>query len=81
MPIYEYECTGCAHRFEMKRSFNETDVVSCPRCGCSTQRIFSSVPIIFKGTGFYVTDNRVHSHATPADGADGVKADSQEKKS
>ncbi len=59
MPIYEYECTSCAHRFEMKRSFKQSDRdVVCPECGCKTQRVFSSVPIIFKGSGFYVNDYR-----------------------
>lgn len=58
MPVYEYECTCCSSRFELKKSFDDTDPVSCPKCGGATQRIFSPVPIIFKGSGFYVTDNR-----------------------
>lgn len=65
MPIYEYECSGCAHRFELKRKFSETSAVSCPKCGRDTQKVFAPTPIIFKGPGFYVTDYR---KAPPASG-------------
>lgn len=58
MPIYEFECNGCSSRFEIKRSFSESGPVCCPQCGSDTRRIFSPVPIIFKGPGFYVTDSR-----------------------
>ncbi len=58
MPIYEYECTRCSSRFDQKQSFNENTPVSCPDCGGDTRRVFSPVPIIFKGSGFYVTDSR-----------------------
>ncbi|MDO8716557.1 MAG: zinc ribbon domain-containing protein [Dehalococcoidales bacterium] len=66
MPIYDYECVDCAHRFEMRRSFSDTSDVSCPRCGCHTQRVFSSVPVIFKGSGFYVNDYPKNSSSGPA---------------
>lgn len=58
LPIYEYECTCCPARFEMKKSFFDDGPVSCPTCGAKARRRFSSVPIIFKGSGFYVTDSR-----------------------
>lgn len=58
MPVYEYECSSCSSRFELKRSFSEDGPVSCPECGGETQRIFSPVPVIFKGSGFYSTDHR-----------------------
>jgi len=80
LPIYEYECPSCAHRFELRRSFTENGTVSCPQCGCDAQRIFSPVPIIFKGSGFYSTDNRGnHSHSAPKSDADEVKAGSTEE--
>ena len=64
LPTYEYECNCCSSRFERKQSFSDSDPVSCPLCGSKTQRIFSPVPIIFKGSGFYVTDSRnSNSHA------------------
>jgi putative FmdB family regulatory protein len=57
MPIYEYECEKCLIRFEEKRHFGEDGGASCPECQSEARRIFSPVPIIFKGPGFYVTDN------------------------
>ena len=59
MPIYEYECEKCACRFELKRRFSE-DAGSpcCPKCRSKVRRIFSPSVILFKGSGFYVTDSR-----------------------
>lgn len=56
MPIYEFECQNCLHHFEVKRSFQDTSPVSCPRCRSSTRRLFCPVPIVYKGSGFYTTD-------------------------
>ena len=58
MPVYEYKCTKCSHQFELKRSFGEDSSAPCPICEGEGRRLFSPVPIIFKGSGFYVTDNR-----------------------
>jgi putative FmdB family regulatory protein len=58
MPLYEYECGKCAHRFELRRSFSEGASATCPCCNNTAQRIFAPVPIVFKGSGFYVTDYR-----------------------
>ncbi|MBE0480139.1 MAG: zinc ribbon domain-containing protein [Dehalococcoidia bacterium] len=57
MPLYEYECRGCSARFEVKRSFSESGNASCPLCEGEGRRIFSPIPIFFKGPGFYVTDS------------------------
>ncbi len=81
LPIYEYECTCCSSRFEKKQSFSDDDPVSCPRCGSKTQRIFSPVPIIFKGSGFYVTDSRnssSHALALPESVTDKAKTSSSD---
>lgn len=58
MPVYEYECETCSCRFELRQSFSDSPVASCPRCQGSARRVFAPVPIIFKGSGFYVTDHR-----------------------
>ena len=59
MPIYEYECEVCACRFELKRRFDEDEgSPCCPQCQGKGRRLFSTPAIIFKGPGFYVTDNR-----------------------
>jgi len=60
MPTYEYECEKCSLRFELKKRFSSDGGASCPRCQGKARRIFSPVPIIFKGSGFYVTDSRKH---------------------
>ena len=58
MPIYEYECKKCFLRFELKRHYGEDGRTPCPKCASEARRLFSPVPIIFKGSGFYTTDNR-----------------------
>jgi putative FmdB family regulatory protein len=58
LPIYEYRCTKCSLQFEVRRGFGENSSTPCPECQGEGQRLFSPVPIIFKGTGFYTTDNR-----------------------
>jgi putative FmdB family regulatory protein len=57
MPIYEYKCTGCDELFEIKQSFNDKPVTVCHLCGKEARRVFKPAPIIFKGSGFYVTDH------------------------
>ena len=79
MPIYEYECTCCSSRFEIKRSFNEDGTVACPECGGDTQRIFSPVTVIYKGPGFYSTDNR-GNHGHSSNESDEAKAGSTDAK-
>jgi putative FmdB family regulatory protein len=57
VPIYEYECKTCSLRFELKRRFSEGSGANCPFCHGEARRIFSPVAVLFKGPGFYVTDN------------------------
>ena len=58
MPIYEYECSVCDCHFERRQRFDDEPVAICPRCEGRARRVIHSVPIIFKGSGFYTTDNR-----------------------
>ena len=58
MPIYEYECSKCKSRFEIKRGFHEEGGGCCPQCGGEGRQIYSPAPLIFKGSGFYVTDHK-----------------------
>ncbi|MFP4343300.1 MAG: FmdB family zinc ribbon protein [Anaerolineales bacterium] len=66
MPLYEYQCQDCGLRFERRQSFSEPPVEDCPECGGKVARLIQPAGIIFKGSGFYVTDNRAKSStATP----------------
>ena len=56
MPIYEYECEGCAYHFEVKQSIKDAPLTTCERCGKTLRRLISSPGIMFKGSGWYVTD-------------------------
>lgn len=56
MPLYEYECESCAHRFEVIQKFSDAPVSVCPKCGGAVQKLLSSPAIQFKGSGFYLTD-------------------------
>lgn len=58
MPIYEYECEKCCHHFEVMQSFNDEPIHDCPVCRGQVRRVIQPVGIVFKGSGFYVTDNR-----------------------
>ena len=56
MPIYEYVCDTCRHQFEVKQSINDPPLSVCDRCGHSVTKVISAPAIMFKGTGWYVTD-------------------------
>jgi len=57
MPTYEYECNACHHHFDERQGFNDEPIARCPKCKGPSQRVFHAVPIVFKGSGFYCTDN------------------------
>lgn len=58
MPIYEYECENCGVRFERLQRMADAALTDCPECGGHIHRVMQPVGVIFKGSGFYVTDNR-----------------------
>ena len=58
MPIYEYACEVCGERFEVRQPFNSAGEVRCPAGHGPVHRVFSPPVIVFKGSGFYVTDHR-----------------------
>ena len=57
MPVYEYQCSNCNTVFERKQRFDEEPVSSCPECAGKARRVIHSVPVLFKGSGFYCTDH------------------------
>ena len=56
MPIYEYKCNACGHRFEKLQSFSEEPIKTCPRCGGEVKKLISRSSFILKGSGWYATD-------------------------
>jgi putative FmdB family regulatory protein len=56
MPLYEYQCDACAHRFEVIQKFSDAPIDVCPKCGGAVKKLLSSPAIQFKGTGWYITD-------------------------
>jgi putative FmdB family regulatory protein len=56
MPLYEYQCDKCAHRFEVIQKYSDAPIGECPKCGGPVKKLFSSPAIQFKGSGFYITD-------------------------
>lgn len=58
MPTYQYRCKENDHEFEVRQRMSDKPVTECPVCGGEVRRVVGSVGIVFKGSGFYVTDNR-----------------------
>ena len=56
MPIYEYECKKCGHRFERIQKFSDPPAKTCPECGGKVEQLLSAPAVQFKGSGWYVTD-------------------------
>ena len=79
VPTYEYECSLCHFHFERRQRFDEEPVAICPECQGKSRRIFHSVPVIFKGSGFYVTDNRKGDNVEKTEGASPDKGSQKEK--
>jgi putative FmdB family regulatory protein len=61
MPTYEYACRNCGEHLEVVQSFKDDPLTECGRCGGSLRKVFSAAGIIFKGSGYYVTDSRPKS--------------------
>jgi len=58
MPTYQYRCTACDHAFEQVQSFSDDALTVCPECSGKLRKVFNSVGVVFKGSGFYKTDSR-----------------------
>jgi len=83
VPTYQYACTECDHRFDAVQSFSDPSLTECPVCGGKLRKVFSSVGIVFKGSGFYRTDSRSGSGSAVAkaeSGSEGSGSTSTETK-
>jgi putative FmdB family regulatory protein len=82
MPIYEYKCKKCGHRFEkLHQSFSEPRVKKCPECGGAVEQLFSAPAAHFKGEGFYVTDYARKGSGKPDSAESGSSASPAKEKS
>ena len=77
MPLYEYQCKKCGHRFEKIQKFSDKMVKKCPDCGGPVEQMISAPAVQFKGSGWYVTDYAKKSHAPSSDSG---SKDSKESK-
>jgi len=73
MPTYEYQCKTCGQHFEKMQRFSDNPLTECPNCGGEIRRVIHPAGVIFKGSGWYITDSRKSSSATV--NADGAKKD------
>jgi putative FmdB family regulatory protein len=79
MPLYEYQCKKCGHRFEKIQKFSDKPIKKCPECGGAVEQTISAPAVQFKGSGWYVTDYAKKSSApassdsTSKDAKDGKK--------
>jgi putative FmdB family regulatory protein len=66
VPTYSYACTACEHHFDTVQKFTDSSLTDCPECSGPLRKLFSSVGIVFKGSGFYRTDSRASSPGEPS---------------
>ncbi|MFB8278485.1 FmdB family zinc ribbon protein [Nocardia colli] len=78
MPTYSYACTQCDNRFDIVQSFSDDALTVCPECSGKLRKLFNSVGIVFKGSGFYRTDSRggASTASEPAKSDNGSKESS-----
>ncbi|HEY8717341.1 FmdB family zinc ribbon protein [Pengzhenrongella sp.] len=76
MPTYAYACTVCDHRFEAHQSFTDSSLTVCPECAGRLRKVFPSVGVVFKGSGFYRNDSRNSQHGKISAGSTSSSSDS-----
>ncbi len=65
MPTYSYACTECDNSFDAVQSFTDDALTACPACSGRLRKLFNSVGVVFKGSGFYRTDSREPANPSP----------------
>ncbi len=64
MPTYHYRCTSCGHEFDQFQKFSDDPLTECPDCHQRIKRVIGNVGVVFKGSGWYITDSRKPSEST-----------------
>jgi putative FmdB family regulatory protein len=80
VPTYQYACTNPEgkHEFEVVQSFSDAPVSECPECGAPVRKVYGSVGVVFKGSGFYRTDSRKSASASESASSSGSSSSSKE---
>lgn len=76
MPLYEYQCTKCKHRFEKIQQFSDREIRKCPECGGKVEKLLSTSAVQFKGTGWHVTDYPKSGSAAKSYSEESTKSES-----
>ncbi|WP_432482818.1 FmdB family zinc ribbon protein [Kineococcus esterisolvens] len=79
MPTYAYACQQCDHTFEVRQSFSDDALTTCPECSGRLRKLFNSVGIVFKGSGFYRNDSRDGAKGPSSTGSSGSSSDGASK--
>ncbi|HCG55591.1 MULTISPECIES: FmdB family zinc ribbon protein [Brevibacterium] len=69
MPVYSYACKSCGHAFDIHQDFSDDSLTVCPECQGRLKKVFGTVGISFKGSGFYATDSRASNSSTVSSSA------------
>lgn len=75
MPTYQYACTACDHRFETVQTFTEDSLTECPECSGKLRKLYGSVGVVFKGSGFYRNDSRSESNGHASSSGSGQSSE------
>ncbi len=83
MPTYQYVCTNPEdkHEFEVVQSFSDPSVTECPQCGSPVRKVYGSVGVVFKGSGFYRTDSRAGSSSNGSSSGTAAKKETSDSSS
>ena len=77
MPTYEYRCKDCGNHLEVVQSFTDEPLTECPSCKGNLRKVFGSIGITFKGSGFYKTDSRSSSSKSSSSSSESKSSDSK----
>lgn len=79
MPTYAYACTACGHAFDAVQKFTDAALTECPECGGRLRKVYTSIGVTFKGSGFYRNDSRASANGESGKGSDSSAEKSPEK--
>jgi len=81
MPTYQYRCVDCGSELETVQKFSDPSLTECPECDGTLRKVYSAVGVVFKGSGFYATDNRTKGKTAAATATTGSEKSSSSEKS